>query len=42
MRAPCWAAAGRRAAVWILGIPGPQRQDVCTGHAASDTDGGGG
>lgn len=31
---------GRRAAVWILGIPGPQRQDVCTGHAMSDTDGG--
>lgn len=29
----------RRVAVWILGIPGLQRQDVCTGHAASDTDG---
>lgn len=30
--APCWAAAGRWAVVWILGIPGPQSQDVCTGH----------
>ncbi len=41
-RAPCRATGGRRAAVWILGIPGPQRQDVCTGYAASDTDGGAG
>jgi len=36
---PCWATAGRRAAVWILSIPGPQRQDVCFGYAASDTGG---
>lgn len=27
----------RGAAVWILGIPGPQRQDVCTGHAVLET-----
>lgn len=41
-KTPCWAAAGKWAVVWILGIPRPQRQDVCTGHDALNTDAGAG
>lgn len=32
----CWAP------LWIVGIPGPQRQDVCSGDTASETVGGAG